>query len=121
MKANDYDSSKYTDFINHLDQDSSSRMPDILALEQELRSDDEHPTSLRGSKSDDHEIGSFRDESVRIGSHRGAMGNGIDGQNNYSYERNHQREDVYHGVVSRMNGSSRAYYDMEEHSNGNLI
>lgn len=57
-----------------------------------------------------------------MGSHRSAIGNGLEGSSNYGYgERNHPREESYGGVASRLNGSARTYYDLEEHSNGNLL
>ena len=40
----------------------------------------------------------------------------------YSYQdRNQNREEIYSGVVGRLNGSRRPYYDLEEQANGNLL
>lgn len=59
MKNTDFENSKYQDFMPHLENEENGRLPDILALEQELRSDEEHPTSIIGGKSDEHDGVSF--------------------------------------------------------------
>jgi hypothetical protein len=62
MKSNEFETVKYRDFSNDLDSEENGRIPDILALEQELRSDEEHPTSMIDNKSDENDEGSFRED-----------------------------------------------------------
>jgi hypothetical protein len=46
MKNNDFPPSNYKDYMQSFESEPMTKIPDIMSLEQELRSDEEHPSLL---------------------------------------------------------------------------